>query len=266
MRVCCKQIYYHLIVILILLSLHTEWKVLEQVCLAAIDLHDRDLVKDCLNKLQAQFPNSNRVRRLRSMGLLEGSGRFQEAMVEYSNLITQDESNSMLRKRKIAILIAVNKIPEAIQESCEYLKDFMNDVEAWIQLSNLYIIEQDYQKAAFCLEELILTSPQNHLYHEKYAEIQYTIKTPDSLELARAYYAQAVKLKANNLRALFGLILTCSALMCLPRISVQKKKECSLIVQWASKQVNNLYANAQVKKESQMDIIEDMLSSLTISN
>lgn len=247
-------------------STRIEWKVLEQVCLAAIDLHDRDLIKSCLGKLQTQFPNSSRVRRLRSMGLLEADGRFEEAMIEYNSLIAKDESSSMLRKRKIAILIAVNKIPEAIHESCEYLKDFMNDVEAWIQLSNLYIIEQDYQKAAFCVEELILTSPQNHLYHEKFAEIQYTIKTPDSLELARAYYAQAVKLKANNLRALYGLILTCSALMCLPRISVQKKKECSLIVEWASKQVNDLYANAQAKKDSQMDIIEDMLSSLTISN
>lgn len=51
---------------------------------------------------------------------------------------------------------------------------FMVDQEAWQELCDLYLIEQDYAKAAFCLEELILHNPHNHLLHQRLAEIKYT--------------------------------------------------------------------------------------------
>jgi ER membrane protein complex subunit 2 len=50
----------------------------------------------------------------------------------------------------------------------------MADQEAWLELADLYISQQDWNKAAFCLEELILHNPNNHLYLQRYAEIKYT--------------------------------------------------------------------------------------------
>lgn len=50
----------------------------------------------------------------------------------------------------------------------------MADQEAWMELSDLYISQQDWNKAAFCVEELMLHSPFNHLYLQRYAEIKYT--------------------------------------------------------------------------------------------
>jgi hypothetical protein len=50
----------------------------------------------------------------------------------------------------------------------------MIDQEAWQELSELYLTEQEYGKAAFCMEELILHNPHNHLFHQRYAEIKYT--------------------------------------------------------------------------------------------
>lgn len=50
----------------------------------------------------------------------------------------------------------------------------MADQEAWQELSSLYLIEQDYAKAAFCAEELILHDPHSHLLHQYLAEIRYT--------------------------------------------------------------------------------------------
>ena len=47
----------------------------------------------------------------------------------------------------------------------------MSDYEAWLELSDLYLQEQDYGRAAFCLEELLLSNPHNHLYHQRYAEV-----------------------------------------------------------------------------------------------
>lgn len=50
----------------------------------------------------------------------------------------------------------------------------MVDQEAWQELCDLYLGEQEYAKAAFCMEELILHNPHNHLFHQRLAEIKYT--------------------------------------------------------------------------------------------
>lgn len=50
----------------------------------------------------------------------------------------------------------------------------MSDGEAWQELANLYLKEGDFAKAAYCMEELILSNPHNHLYYTRYAEIKYT--------------------------------------------------------------------------------------------
>ena len=50
----------------------------------------------------------------------------------------------------------------------------MSDQEAWFEMCDLYLQEQDYAKAAFCMEELILHNPHSHLIYQRYAEIKYS--------------------------------------------------------------------------------------------
>ena len=50
----------------------------------------------------------------------------------------------------------------------------MSDQEAWHELCDLYLQEQAYSKAAFCMEELILHNPHSHLIYQRYAEIKYS--------------------------------------------------------------------------------------------
>ena len=71
------------------------------------------------------------------------------------------------RKRKVAIHVAQGDNGRAISELNRYVREFMNDGEAWMELCDLYVLEQDYAKAAFCCEELILQNPNNHLYYQK---------------------------------------------------------------------------------------------------
>ena len=54
----------------------------------------------------------------------------------------------------------------------------MTDFEAWMELCDLYLSQQDYTKAAFCVEELLMSNPHNHLYHQKYAEVRPCLITP----------------------------------------------------------------------------------------
>lgn len=238
-----------------------KWVMLEQVAIAAMDLHDTKLIKETLTMLDNEFPKSSRIHRLKIMANLEMRERYEEALRSYDAMIAKDEANPIFYKRKIAVLIAQKRFADAIRELCEYLKKFMNDSEAWLELCSIYINEQAYHKAAFCMEELILTNPHNHLFHQRYAEIQYTINSPESLEIARAYFSQALKLNPANMRALYGLYLTVVALSNQPRSNSQKKKENAKLSSWAMAQISNLYKE---KNRSDLQTVENMMSSLQI--
>ncbi|XP_013782710.1 ER membrane protein complex subunit 2-like [Limulus polyphemus] len=240
-----------------------KWLVYEQVCIAALDCHNFILVQECLRTLDRQFPGSMRVRKLRAMKY-EALERYEEAMKLYDSILQTDEANSVIYKRKIALLKAQNRIPDAIKELTEYLKKFMSDQEAWMELCSLYIQEQDYNKAAFCMEELILSNPHNHLYHQRYAEIQYTIGGPEGMKLARSYFAQAVKLNPHNMRALFGLFLSASNSAVSAKTTAQKKKESLKYATWAALQINGKYQE-QLCDDSQLKTVENMLTSLQIA-
>ena len=70
-----------------------------------------------------------------------------------------------------------------------------------MELCDLYILDQDYAKAAFCCEEVcqllveetgwnptaqvLLHNPHNHLYHQRQAEIRYTWGGYEQLELVK---------------------------------------------------------------------------------
>ena len=178
------------------------------------------------------------------MARLELRERYDEALKVYDDMIKGDEANSILYKRKVAILIAQRKTSEAVKELTEYLKKFMNDQEAWMELSDLYIQEQEYSKAVFCLEELILLNPDSTLYHTRLGEIYYTINTPESLDLARSYFAQAVKLNPNNLRGLYGLFLSATHPSSTPKTAAQKKKENQKLASWSLTRIKSLYEEA----------------------
>lgn len=48
--------------------------------------------------------------------------RYDEAMEVLESIIKRDETNAAPRKRRVAILKARGRIPEAIKELTEYLK------------------------------------------------------------------------------------------------------------------------------------------------
>ena len=77
----------------------------------------------------------------------------------------------MVRKRIVSCFKSQNRIKEYINELNEYLKMFQADHEAWLELCDAYLNEMEYSKACFCLEELILLNPHNHVYHQRYADV-----------------------------------------------------------------------------------------------
>ncbi|XP_057317509.1 ER membrane protein complex subunit 2-like [Hydractinia symbiolongicarpus] len=237
------------------------WVLYEQVCIAAYDCSRIDLAVNCLRALDKQFPSGNRVLRLRAMRK-EALKQFADAEKIYKIMLEDDPANLHVRKRLITIQKSQNRIEAAIQSLNEYLKEFMGDQEAWMELCELYIHQQEYAKAAFCMEELILSHPHNHLYHQRYAEIHYTMGMPDSLEKAKKYFAQALKLDPNNVRALYGLYLAATNSVTSKTASSMKKKNINMS-QWTVQQVMDLF-DMNVS-ENQKQTLTDMFDNMQLS-
>ncbi|XP_031566762.1 ER membrane protein complex subunit 2-like [Actinia tenebrosa] len=242
------------------------WTIYEQVFLASLDCGKLDLATMCLKELNTQFPGSMRVKKLKGMRL-EALERYEDAEKIYDKILEAEPANSVAYKRKIAILKSQNKIPEAIKELNEYLKKFMSDQEAWMELIDLYISLQDLRKAKFCMEELILANPHNHLYHQRFAEILYTIGDLENMEKSRKYFAQSLKLDNDNLRALYGFFLSASHLSSFSKDS-KAKRENAKYASWAGGQIMERYQSIKVgdgQEEDNMLALGGMIDSLQIN-
>ena len=237
------------------------WVLLEQVCIASFDCNRLQLAERCLEALEKQFPKSKRVMKLRGM-LYEVQGRYDVASRIYDELLEADPANLQVRKRKIAMLKEQNKIEETIAQLNEYLGDFLGDQEAWMELCELYIRQQEFSKAAFCMEELILSHPHNHLYHQRYAEIHYTIGHQENMQRAKKYFAQALKLDPNNVRALYGLYLAATNINS-GKISADEKRKNQSLSSWTADQLVELF-DVNVSDEQRKTLC-DMFDSMQLA-
>jgi len=231
----------------------TEWWVLlEQIFIAALDTGETKLAKTCLDTLQAKFPKSRRIERLKGLQQ-EANHQFDAAIATYTKLLGDDPTDMLTLKRKACVYESKGDTKLAIALFVEYLHVFMNDYEAWIHLADLYLQEQMYQQALFCYEELILGSPTSFHYYIKAAELKYTLNTgSDDMLDAVKYYSYAVELSQTtsgpgDLRALMGLSLACKAVAESYKASLTP--EMVTVAEWAKGQVLELYRRKGVSDE-----------------
>jgi predicted Zn-dependent protease len=191
------------------------WAVREQVAVAAAVSGHASLAKTLTQELAARFPESFRVRRLTAM-LEEAGGHYSLALTKYAALLTEDKTDLLTMKRCVAIRREQGLTDEAIQQLIAILKHFPADQESWLELADLYLSTQAYVTAAHCLEELMLISPENYHFCTRYAEIQHTIGTAESLRLALKYFCLSLELHSEgNLRAAYGGLMVWSSVLSL---------------------------------------------------
>ncbi|KAL6073887.1 ER membrane complex subunit 2 [Balamuthia mandrillaris] len=186
------------------------WTVREQVFEASLDVGALNEAEELLRQLQKQFPNSRRVERLKGM-MKEAEGDLGAAREIFDAIIEEEPTDAITMKRRICLHKASKETrDQAIKELNDYLKVFMADTDAWQELGDLYLDQQQYEYAAFCYEELILADPFNYHFHNRYAEILFTLGDHVT---ARKYFAQSLELNnENNARAMFGLCICSKAI------------------------------------------------------
>ncbi|KAF9111407.1 ER membrane complex subunit 2 [Mortierella sp. AM989] len=185
------------------------WLVYEQVAIAAFDLGDDVLAEKCIHALERKFPGSARVRRLNGMQL-EATGKLVQAAEIYKAILKEDETNVLAAKRQVMLLRTMGLPADAIAALVKYLDINYTDFEGWLQLADLYLEELMYSQAAFCMEEVIMLQPQNHIFHLKYAEILYS---QENIGLALKQFCRVVELCKDHLRGLYGIKLCTSRLL-----------------------------------------------------
>ncbi|OAF64314.1 TPR repeat protein 35 [Intoshia linei] len=184
------------------------WDILENVYYAALDVHDESMATSIYNKIFQKFSSSNRVEHMFSLYVI--NYRLDKVESFLPNVIKEYDNDPVFRKHQVSYLKSLDKIDEAIELLKKYLEIFMQDAEAWMELSCLYLSVCEYDKAAFCMEELILINPSNDFYHERYAQIKYScLDSFDNVEIALKSFCQAYSLNNFNVRALYGILLVC---------------------------------------------------------
>ena len=106
---------------------------------------------------------------------------------------------------------------QAIAVLNKYIEVNQEDIEAWTELSDIYLSKQNYAKALYCFEELVSMHPKNYQVNLRYAEMLYSTNRDRLTDLynARKYFSHATLLKESGdpcIRALFGIVKTCKAI------------------------------------------------------
>jgi tetratricopeptide (TPR) repeat protein len=182
--------------------------VVEQVCLAALDLHNHDLAETCLSQLKDSnvTKESARFRRLLAR-CLEAAGDYIGAEIVYDDLLKENPANLVALQRKYCVSRAQKKAPEDVIAALnDYLGQQLSDVSGWYEMAQLRLSLADFKGAAYALEQVVLGSPLDADIHRQLAEVYATIGGLENLVLARKHMAQALELDPSNVRAQFGLV------------------------------------------------------------
>ena len=178
---------------------------LEQICISALDVQDQSLAQQALALIAKAAGSSMRYRRLEGL-VLESKCDAEGALDFYNDMIKENPSNFYAIKRKYSILRATMRDVDAREILNQYLEKNGCDLGAWMEMAKTCLEVGDYSGAAFCYEELILSSPLDSDLHCSLAECYISAGGKDNLKLARKHMAQSLELNPNNLRAMFGLI------------------------------------------------------------
>lgn len=189
------------------------WDVLAQICGAAGEGGEYEVMDSTFAKIIARFPHSPRAFILLGRAH-EVKGKFQEAMDTYIGVLKEEPMVPAAYKRQVAVLKSEEKLPAAVSMLNYYLSLYSDDTDAWAELCSLCLALGRFTHAVFAANELVVADPGNHAYQTLAGDVYMTCGGEDNLIRAREHYASSLMArKYGNLRALFGLFLACSRLL-----------------------------------------------------
>ena len=213
------------------------WATYENLYLSCLRTGDDKSARAILDKLISRFGDQNeRVMAYQAMyaeSRLESEMDQESLLKDLGYLLEADPTNMPIQKRRIALLTSMNRIPEATEKLVDLLQVSPTDAEAWAELADLYLMQNSYDQAIFCLEEVLLIVPNAWNIHARLGEVIYLstsiAASTNPSEVARGLteamrrFCRSIELCNNYLRGYYGLKLTSKKLLgVLPRASRSK--------------------------------------------
>ena len=154
-----------------------KWQTYENIFIACLRTGDNESAHLCLEELTDRFGKANdRVVALQGLyqeATAKNDGELQEVMKGYEEVLKKDPTIFSVRKRRVALLKSMGKTNDAITALTTLLDQSPTDAEAWSELGDLYLTQGSYEQAIYCLEEVLLVTPNAWNMHAKLGEVTY---------------------------------------------------------------------------------------------
>ncbi|MCJ1427303.1 hypothetical protein MMC29_005206 [Sticta canariensis] len=204
-----------------------SWATYERLLISCLRTGDDKAAHQCLEKLIGRFGATNeRVMGLRGLyqeAVAEDQAALEKILVEYDDVLAEDPANAPISKRRITLLRGLSRTADAIDALVELLEASPTDIEAWTELSDLYLSKGLYSQAEFCLEEVLLAAPNAWNIHARLGEILYISTSSNSndgsigkiLGESVRRFCRSIELCDGYLRGYYGLKIASDRLLAL---------------------------------------------------
>ncbi len=165
---------------------------------------------------------------------------------QYKTMMLNDQNDRESIKKYIMFMkLSVdlsNKqtINDYIELWNQYLEVYMNDPDGYNELSQVYLMVNEYDKAAFCLEELLLHNPNEYKVLNKLGDIYTSKNNVEDAKTAINFYSRSILINPTP-RAYFG-ILNCASII--KKLDEKIKK----LVNISKTELSKMYENTPFKE------------------
>lgn len=226
-----------------------EYVYIEYLFKTALELKFVQYAQQLLNQLKNNFdPNQLKIIRLENnlndiIHYHSADENAQErTLMVYKKLIQSNQEDRQSLKDYILVLKAsmnIHEYKQYVDVWNEYLKVYQDDYEAWYELSDIYLLTNNYNKAIYCLEECILHSPNSFELYNKIGDIYCTLNNTECAASALKYYSQSILIKPN-LRAFWGIVYACSLFPIYNKTLTEKQAK---LLKIAKAEIGEFYKN-----------------------
>lgn len=211
----------------------TTWTAFETLLYSCLRTEDDKSAHICLERLTTRFGVEDaRVMGLKGMydeATARSDSELERILRRYESVIQTDPTNIPIAKRRVGLLKSMGRNAAAIQGLIDLLAMSPTDAEAWTEAAELYADEQQFRQAIYCLEEVVLITPNSWNTWARLGEIYFTCTKGDwlgkefdpetCLSLSIRAYCRSLELCDDYIRALCGLktvsriFVACSSLL-----------------------------------------------------
>jgi ER membrane protein complex subunit 2 len=154
-----------------------KWAAYENLFLACLRTGDFDSAKACLEAITARFGHTNEhvlaLSGLYSEATAQNEADLQKVLKTYEDVLKEDPGVFSIRKRRAALLRSMGKTADAITALTNLLDSSPTDAEAWSELADLYLQQGLYDQAIYCLEDVLLVTPNAWNMHARLGEVMF---------------------------------------------------------------------------------------------